>query len=72
MSGWLVKVRFFAEAETVMSSHTTESMAQEAADEWNTKYQTYTAYVEKFDEEKVQRPPLDTFDEIVDELRKKS
>ena len=72
MDGWLMKVRFYTGAETVMSSHTTESMAQEAADEWNTKYQTYTAYVEKFEIEKMQWPSLDAFEDIVDRLRNRS
>lgn len=71
MSGWLTKVRFYSGGETVISSHTTESQAQEAADTWNAQYQTYSAYVEKFELEKVQWPPLDTFDEIVADLRKK-
>lgn len=71
MSGWLMKVRFYTGAETVMSSHTTEELAQQAADEWNTKYQTYTAYVEKFEQEKLQWPSLDAFEDIVAELRKK-
>lgn len=72
MSDWLTKVRFYSGGETVMSSHTTEESAQRAADEWNEKYQTYTAYVEKFDQEKMQWPSRDAFDDIVAELRKKS
>ncbi len=71
MSGWLMKVRFYTGGETVMSSHSTESMAQQAADEWNGKYQTYTAYVEPFEQEKLEWPSLDAFDDIVDRLKKK-
>jgi hypothetical protein len=70
VNGWLMKVRHYSGAESVMSSHTTEAMAQEAADEWNTTYQTDNAYVEKFEREKLVWPSLDAFEDIIDKLRK--
>lgn len=70
VSGWLMKVRFYTGAESVRSSHTTEESAQRAADEWNERYQTNTACVEKFEKEKLVWPSLDIFEDIVEELRK--
>lgn len=68
VNGWLMKVRHYSGAESVMSSHSTETLAQQEADAWNQRYQTDTAYAEKFEQDKLDWPSLDAFEDIIDRL----
>lgn len=51
MSGptWLAKLRRYGGGESILSRHNTHLAAQEVVHDWNTRYQTDSAYVEKYD-----------------------
>ena len=72
---WLAKVRRYTPkdmgtAESVLSKHATKLEAEEAVATWNMMYQTDTAYVEKWEAEKMYWPTVsdEEFKDILDGL----
>lgn len=53
---WLVKIRRYGGALSVIATRATREEAQAIADGWNTRYQTDVAYVEEFDIDKQDWP----------------
>lgn len=51
MSGptWLAKLKRYGGGESILSRHSTYLAATEVVSDWNTRYQTDAAYVEKYD-----------------------
>jgi len=57
---WLAKLKRYGlgSAESVLSHHSTKEEAQAVVDDWNTDYQTDTAYVEPYDKAKLDWPDI--------------
>jgi hypothetical protein len=72
LKNYLTKVRRYSpsidhQAESVLNSYDTAEEAQQHADQWNTEYQTDTAYVEPYDAAKMDWPDRHYWDGILDD-----
>jgi len=74
--GWLAKVKRYtpegaAEATSVLTHCNERSEAQKVVDDWNDRYQTDAAYVEKWERSKMDWPDINDrkYVELIENLK---